>query len=85
VVTHDTPEFSHGRLRVTCIHTRAFKFTQLHVISLMVSPSTMDTTPAANSDLEIRISRIADPHIGMVSVIEVLVVSQTNPYARASS
>ena len=93
MVTHDTLEFSHGRLSYNLRLAPAPEhpnLLNLHVISLMVSPSTMDTTtttPAANSDLEIRISRIADPHIGMISVIEILVVlvSQTNPYARASS
>lgn len=44
---------------------------KIHVISLMVAPSPMDTTvtPAATSDLEIRISRIADPNIGMISIL----------------
>jgi hypothetical protein len=54
----------------------------------MVTPSPMDTTttPAANSELDIRISRIADPNLGMISILlyaDVL-VSQTS-YARASS
>lgn len=41
----------------------------------MVTPSPMDTTtiPVATSDLEIRISRIADPNIGMISLLPYLI------------
>lgn len=59
----------------TCTRAGASKLIQtpelLHVISLMVTPSPMDTTttPAANSDLDIRISRIADPNIGMTLIL----------------
>ena len=62
---------------VVLIRARAFKLIQTrklpHGISLMVTPSPMDTstTPAANSDLDIRISRIADPNIGMIISIPV--------------
>ena len=71
-----TPEFSHVRL-LLALAAKAFKFRLIqtrnlpHVISLMVTPSPMDTTttPGANSDLDIRISRIADPNIGMISIL----------------